>query len=189
MNEQKDKLLINLVEPGRIGRTAPTTAKTISQFSLRMGIVNCLALLSWMRQRAAPTKSSIKLIDFFWRGQPTNSHFINKVEWNWRVWLGPAEFMKFICFCLSLFERVRGGCGRNAPRRKRKQRQKANEWMNEAERIDLWVEWLVVAESGSLMKSNGADQPRNETAPRGVNEIDGQRNAASGKQLNEIKWI
>ena len=49
MNEQKDKLLINLVEPGRIGRTAPTTAKTISQFSLRMGIVNCLALLSWMR--------------------------------------------------------------------------------------------------------------------------------------------
>ena len=31
-NEQKDKLLINLVEPGRIGRTAPTTANQIHSF-------------------------------------------------------------------------------------------------------------------------------------------------------------
>ena len=77
MNEQKDKLLINLVEPGRIGRTAPTTAKTISQFSLRMGIVNCLALLSWMRHQGKQQLNGNEIADCLPR----------RVEWMWVVWL------------------------------------------------------------------------------------------------------
>ena len=46
MNEQKDKLLINLVEPGRIGRCPFNKEKFISQFSLRMGIVIEFPLLT-----------------------------------------------------------------------------------------------------------------------------------------------
>ena len=46
MNEQKDKLLINLVEPGRIGRSPFNKEKFISQFSLRMGIVIEFPLLT-----------------------------------------------------------------------------------------------------------------------------------------------
>ena len=58
MNEQKDKLLINLVEPGRIGRCPFNKEKFISQFSLRMGIVIEFPLLTGL---AALVESIVEL--------------------------------------------------------------------------------------------------------------------------------
>ena len=60
-----------------------------------------------------------------------------------------AQFMKFICFCLLLCWWVMAAARGRGSAKRSKQRQKANEWMNEAESTkhnelieeNNWTEW------------------------------------------------
>ena len=91
MNEQKDKLLINLVEPGRIGRSPFNKEKFISQFSLRMGIVIEFPLLTGLAALMESIKRQL------WMKWKTFGRKFGMKRSNWR-WLvtRPGCFLPFL---------------------------------------------------------------------------------------------
>ena len=109
---------------------------------------------------------------------------------HWTLKATPLSSLEWMELCCSLFERVRGGCGRNAPRWKRRQQQQLHEWKWRMERewICLVLPWAAINSWSELVERRRKDKW---TAPRGE-EMKFLRPAEwpmrNGKDWKSLKW-
>ena len=175
MNEQKDKLLINLVEPGRIGR-CPFNSFFSFQLALPNGRADEKNRIDGPCGTKRMNERREKDLSFYLSGFTSRG---GSGIWEFLLlWLGGASHS----ILWNEMEEMGYGC--------RPQQAKQKEWINGAERIDLWVEWNERSVSSLLLWNERNEWKRRESEQQ-VNE----RNAAiqSTHQFSFIsslkKWM